>query len=118
MLFGFVEEYFNLSFQEAMQKINEDFNLGLENTTKIDYRKINQIKLEKERKRLQKEKLNKEFVHYSKLKLYYQKIIKQIESLINFSNLDNMMELKLEFRDEIINIEDKIDKIEKEVGLI
>ena len=37
---------------------------------------------------------------------------------MNFNNLDNMMELKLEFRDRIINIENQLNKIEKEMGLI
>ena len=40
----FVENLFNLPFREAMQKINIDFNLGLNPDVPIDYQKINEIK--------------------------------------------------------------------------
>ena len=61
---GFVKKYFNLSFDEAVAKINEDFFLNLPISEKIDKRKETEIakqhflrKQEKKRSQEEKERL-------------------------------------------------------------
>ena len=68
---GFVEEYFNLDFKEAMQKINIDFGLGLKKDEKVDYKKIKEIELEKEADKRLYTKLEKHFVELCNLKFNY-----------------------------------------------
>ena len=42
-LIQFVEDYFNISFKEAVEKINQDFNLNLTNDYKISKKKLKEI---------------------------------------------------------------------------
>lgn len=59
-IINFVQDYFNIGFREALEKINIDFNLGIENSFKIDSRKLERIKQEQEYKKRQKELFEKE----------------------------------------------------------
>ena len=71
-LIQFVEYLFNISFKEAMQKINIDFNLKLNTNIKIDYNKIKNIQEEKIKKEKQK---NIAFQEKSDILLSYNKYI-------------------------------------------
>ena len=115
---GFVEKLFNLNFKESMQKINEDFNLGLKNNVKIDRNKINEIKRQKEEKEKYKNKLWKEFSRLCNLKLFWERKIKDVSNYINVLNIDRMMELEIEFQNELWKVEDKIEDIEKKMAAI
>lgn len=57
-LIQFVQDYFNLSFKDALRKINYDFNLNLnfKNLSTIEFRKLEeQRKLKKLKKKFQEE---------------------------------------------------------------
>ena len=54
-LIEFVKQYFNLNFQEAMEKINFDFNLGLKTKGRISKKRLLEIQKEKEKKNKKKE---------------------------------------------------------------
>lgn len=87
---GFVEEYFNLSFKEAMQKINIDFGLGLDSNTPIDYKKLNQIKhIQFEKKKI-KEKQTKKYCELCDIIISYDRIIKYLETKINIQNWEKI----------------------------
>lgn len=104
---GFIEEYFNLDFKEAMQKINIDFNLGLSSNTKIDYKKIRNI----EQKRINDQKifnnLQKHFCELCNLKFEYLENIENIKSHITIKNWETLIEkqAKLENKIELIDLE-------------
>jgi len=108
---GFVEKYFNISFREAMQKINQDFNLGLDSNIKIDYNKINEIKKQKELKKRQKESLENQFIELCKMKKDYKKKIESIKMFLRLSNWeDNIYSISI--------IQDKINGIDMELDFL
>lgn len=110
----FVQYLFNLSFKEAMQKINEDFNLGLEGNTKIDYRKIRQIEKDRQQKELKKKKMQNCFIELCKKKQKYYEIIKSLEKKINYKNWENIVKKSsdIQMKCELIDLKlDEIDNI-------
>ena len=113
---GFVEKYFNLSFKEAMQKINEDFHLGLDSATKIDYNKINEIKQERLRKEQAKKMLLKEFRDSYTIRDILKRQRDFILDNINIYNIEFMLALECEIRDAQWLIEDKINILEKKMA--
>lgn len=117
-LIKFVEYYYNLSFKEAMQKINEDFNLGLDSNTKIDYNKINKIKLEREYKEKQKQKLMKEYCKLCDKLILLRKERRFIKNNISLINIDQMLNLESKFRNMQWEVEDEIENIEKRMATI
>lgn len=110
----FVQYLFNLSFKEAMQKINQDFNLGLKSNTKINYKKIKQIEKERELKKQRKLKLQEK---YNELCLKRNENFKKINKLNKYVSLKNWENLVFEISElqtkcEIIDLKlDEIDKI-------
>lgn len=74
----FVQYLFNISFKEAMQKINEDFGLGLESNIKVDYKKIQERNNRKKKEKEFYEKLSKKYVLICDARI---KIAKDIEEL-------------------------------------
>lgn len=106
---GFVEEYFNLDFQQAMQKINLDFNLGLDSKIKIDYKKIKEIEKKKKEDQILFDNLQKKFCKLCDLKFKYLKEIEGIESKVTINNWADLIEIKSKFEDKIELIEIKLD---------
>ena len=107
-LIQFVQYYFNLDFKEAMEKINQDFNLNIDSNTKIDYKKIQEI----ERKRKQRDNilksLEKEFVELSKTKFKLKKEITNINNYLTILDWEiNTYNISL--------IQDKIGQIDMEL---
>lgn len=114
----FVQYLYNLNFKEAMQKINEDFHLGLESNIKVDYNKINQIKKEREEKEKYKEKLWKEYREKYKIrdKLKHQREF--LKERINLINIDEILKYECKLRDMQWNAENEIEYIEKKMAKI
>lgn len=102
---GFVEEYFNLNFKEAMQKINEDFYLGLKSNTKIDYKKIREIEKEKKLNIKLYNSLEKKFLELCNTKFKYLKRIDYINAMILINNWEEKTE-------EIALLQTKIELID------
>lgn len=115
---SFVEDYFNLSFKEAMQKLNEDFNLGLSSDTKINYEKINQLKQEREQKEKQKIKLYKDFSNLCDSRQMVERQIKNVSGLVTFDNMDNLIETEIQFQNLLYSIDMKLEMIEKKMALL
>lgn len=88
-----VQLLFNLNFQQAMEKINDDFKLGL--NTKSSYNRQQILRLEKEKKqKLLKEeqiklKENKIFISLCNKRILYNKLINNYDKNINFSNWED-----------------------------
>ena len=107
-LIQFVQMLYNLTFQEAMQKINLDFGLGLDNHTKIDRNKI----LEIERKRKEEELAKKRKTeNYIRLADQYRELRYEIDrqlKLVNIVNWENKVF-------EISKLQDKLGLLEEEI---
>ena len=110
-LIQFVQYLFNLTFQEAMSKINEDFNLGISDNNSFDKNKIKQIENQRELERKKKEYKNK---YYMKLCKEYRDLNFQISQKLKTVNILNWENKVLE----ISKLQDKIEildcKIEEE----
>lgn len=106
---GFVQEYFNLSFKEAMQKINIDFNLGLDSNIKLDYKKIQKIQEEKKADERLFNNLQKHFCELCKLKFDYLNKIKNIDKKILITNWEELVETKAMYQTKIEIIEIELD---------
>ena len=102
---GFVQDYFNLSFKEALEKINQDFGLNLQSNTRISKQKLEELRKQKELKEQQKVYINKQLVKACKRYIVYENIIKKLKKNINVYNWeDNTLA--------ILFLEDKLDKID------
>ena len=88
----FVEQYFNLSFKEAMQKINIDFGLGLEND-KVDYEKLRQVKNIENEKKKKKKQLIKQYCKLCDDKFKIEKAIDIFNKKININNWETIVGL-------------------------
>lgn len=107
----FIEKYFNLTFLEALQKINLDFNLNLNTCSKI---KINYQKIKmKQNRRYEKEKkeklLLKKYCSLCDLKYAYQNLKEKFRKVkLNFQNWENITYM-------LSNISIKIYQIDNEL---
>lgn len=116
-LIQFVQDYYNLGFKEAMEKINQDFNLGLESDYKVNYDKLQKIKNERIKRQKEKDSLNKEFVKYCKKRWEYENEIDKINKEINIKNWEEKTKQQMSFRDLIARIDNKLDIINKKIAL-
>ena len=111
-LIQFVQLLYNLTFQEAMQKINVDFGLGLDNNTKIDRNKILEIERKRKEEELKKKRKIEEFIKLSDKFRELGKEIVEKQKEINIINWENKVF-------EISKLQDKLGvldyKIEKEL---
>lgn len=92
----FVKQYFNLNFQEAMEKINYDFNLGLKTRGRIDKKRLEQLQKENELKlleeKIKKERKNKILITICNRSYIYNKLIKQMRVTITKENWEEIVE--------------------------
>lgn len=111
-LIQFVQYLFNISFVDAMKKINYDFNLNLKNNISKEEKKQFielQKRLEKEKlykKQLEDKKKNK-FLSYADLYLSFKKQLELQNKNINFNNWEEKTEIisSLQNKMEILNLE-------------
>lgn len=113
---GFVEEYFNLSFKEAMQKINLDFNMGLDPHTPVDYEKLSRIKTQQFERRKVKEKQVKKYCNLCDLKLYYEKLTKYFKTKINIKNWDKLESAISYFENKLFIINQEISILDEKLS--
>lgn len=111
----FVEELFNLSFKEAMQKINIDFGLGLENN-KVDYEKLKFIKNVENEKRIKKKKLTKQYCKLCDDKLKTEKAIDLLNKKININNWETMVSLISNYDMSLFKINEELEFIDNKLS--
>lgn len=87
----FVEQYFNLNFLEAMQKINIDFNLGINFKKRISKRRLQEIELEKQRRILKKNIINKQIGKSCKRYYIYNRVLNNLKSKITKENWEDIV---------------------------
>lgn len=109
-LIQFVQLLYNLNFQEAMQKINVDFGLGLENNTKIDRNKILEIERRRKEEELAKKRKNE---NYIRLANQYRELRYEIDrqlKLVNIVNWENKVFEISKLQDQLGLLEVEIEK--------
>lgn len=107
---GFVEEYFNLPFKDAMKKINYDFNMGLDSNY-VDYDRLRKLKNIQNEKKKQKQKLIKKYSELCDIKHCYESIINDFKSKINVNNWERLTDI-------ISYFQTKTDKINENLNYI
>lgn len=112
----FVENLFNLSFKEAMQKINIDFGLGLNPDTPVDYDKLNKIRQAQFEKRKIKEKQIKKYCNLCDLKYYYSKLISYFSKKINIKNWEKITHTISYFEEKIFQIDNELEIIDNKLS--
>ena len=115
-LIGFTMDLFNLSFKEAMQKINLDFNLGLDSNTSIDYEKLNQIKYEQNEKKKIKQNLINKYCELCDLKFEYNRIIEYFKMKINIKNWNDLTHAISYFETQIFQLDCELDLINEKLS--
>ena len=114
-LIGFVEEYFNLSFKEAMQKINIDFNLGLENNN-VDYERLKQLKSIENEKKKKRQKLTKQYCKLCDDKLKLEKAIYLLNKKININNWETIVSLTTQYDMNLFHIKQDLEDIDNKLS--
>lgn len=109
-LIQFVQLLYNLTFQEAMQKINVDFGLGLDNNTKIDRNKILEIERKRKQEELAKKRKTEEFINLSDKFRELGKEIIEKQKEINIINWENKVFEISKLQDKLGLLEYKIEK--------
>ena len=109
-LIQFVQHLYNLTFQEAMQKINVDFGLGLDNNTKIDKNKILEIERKRKQEELAKKRKTEEFINLSDKFRELGKEIIEKQKEINIINWENKVFEISKLQDKLGLLEYKIEK--------
>jgi len=110
----FVQYLFNLSFKEAMQKINEDFNLGLDSNVKIDYKRIKQIEKERKKNELKRKYQQDKYNQLCVEKTNLYRNIDNIKKDVSINNWENTIDLltNIQMKCDIIDLElDELDYI-------
>lgn len=96
-LIEFVKQYFNLSFLEAMEKINIDFNLGLKIRGRINRKKFLQLKRELEEKKQQELKNKKiisdKLIEASNRYRIYSNIVDNLKKETTIENWEEKVEV-------------------------
>ncbi len=111
----FVEYLYNLTFPQAMEKINQDFNLGLSSNCKINKERIKQIEKERKCKIELKQQYNQKFIDLCNEKDNILAKIRNINSKIKKIGISNI-ELTFDYeciKSELVNkyclLDNKID---------
>lgn len=115
-LIQFVQYLFNLTFKEAMQKINQDFNLNLECDTKINNEKIREIEYKRKQKEREKSQLQKQFNKLCKKKEILNHQAQLLNSKININNWEQLVYLisKIDIKCELIDL--KLDDLNEKIS--
>ena len=95
-LIEFVKQYFNLNFQEAMEKINFDFNLCLKIKGKLSKKQLlelqNKQKIKKKQEEYKKQLITKKLIKASNHYRIYNKIIDNLKKEITKENWEEKVE--------------------------
>lgn len=107
----FVENLFNLPFKDAMQKINIDFNMGLDSNY-VDYEKLRKIKNIQNEKKRRKQKLINKYCYLCDVKHYYENIISYFSKKINIKNWETIIKIISDFDTKVFQINDELEEID------
>lgn len=105
-LINFVQYLYNLNFQQGMDKIIDDFGLGLKSRGNYNKEKILEIERQKQLELYKEEEKRKKFIKLCNRKDLYNRLIENWEKKITKDNWENMV-LAISYlkeREELLNI--------------
>ena len=113
-LIQFIQNYFNISFLEALRKINTDFNLNLNfnnfSEAEIEeFKKQQQFKRYKEQK--EKEEFKKKMISLCNQLIVLRQVRKEIRTKMNPYNWEELEEICSLITEQIELIEYEFDKL-------
>lgn len=95
-LIEFVKQYFNLNFQESMEKINYDFNLGLKTRGRLSKKQLFKIQkqqeIKKRKQEYKKQLITKKLIKASNHYKIYNNIIENLKNEITKDNWEDKVE--------------------------
>lgn len=113
-LIQFVQYLFGLNFQEAMEKINYDFNLGLQTRGIFNKKEIIKIQKEYEEKKnkelAEKQKQNELLNKACKKVRIYNNILNKLHNEITIQNWEENVQAIIYLQEKIELLENYIDK--------
>lgn len=114
-LIQFVQYYFNLNFQEAIEKINFDFGLNLQTRGRVNKNKLIEIKkkfeLEKIKKQKQKEIINNKLIKVCNRYRIYDKVLRELKTNITIDNWEDKINAALFLEDKLVQLDDYFDNL-------
>ncbi len=94
----FVQYLYNLNFQEAMNKIIDDFNLGIKTTGYYNKSKILEMQRQRELEIQKKEEQRKYFIKLCNRKDLYNRLAENCEAQLNKDNWEEQTYLSSYYR--------------------
>lgn len=111
----FVESYFNISFLDALEKINQDFHLNIPSYRTIDKKEIEKMQLErlfiKQQKQKQKQEKKDELLSICRLEHFLKKYYKELKENINPYNWEETEEICAFIEFELMELDFKFNKL-------
>lgn len=92
-LIQFVQDYFNLSFKDAIKKINYDFNLKL-NLGRIPKQTLRELEFKKQQKKKKKQEHNEKLLYLCKTIITYNKINNRLKAQLTPYNWEEIEEAR------------------------
>lgn len=98
-----------------MQKINIDFNLGLDNKN-IDYQRLKQLKHIENEKKIKKKKLTKQYCNLCDDKFKIEKAINVLNKKINLNNWETIVNLISNYDIRLFQINQELEFIDNKLS--
>lgn len=100
-----------------MEKINLDFNLGLDANYKVDYDKLNKIKSEQYERRKIQEKQRKKYCELCDVRFIYQKILKYFKSKkLTINNWEGLTMIISDIETKLFQIENSLQILDEKLS--
>lgn len=115
---SFVQQYYNLNFKEAMQKINIDFGLNLDVSGKVDFKKIEAIQQQRLLTEQKKQNLIQKYISLCDKRHILCKSIKQISNSITQENWEVQEYRRSKLLMQLESLDFKIDKINEDISIL
>ena len=109
-LIQFVQDYFNLGFIDATQKINNDFHLGIK-SGRLSKEALKHIEERKKQNQKLKEKHNKEMLYLCKVIINYEKINKRLKSQLTPYNWEEIEQTRSLITNHLEMLNEKFDEL-------
>lgn len=109
-LIQFVQDYFNLGFVDATQKINNDFHLGIK-SGRLSKEALKHIAERKKQNKRQKEEHNKEMLYLCKTIINYEKINKRLKSQLTPYNWEEIEQTRSLITNHLEMLNEEFDEL-------
>lgn len=109
-LIRFVQDYFDLSFKNAIKKINYDFNLNL-NLERIPKQTLKELEFKKQQKQKEKQEHNEKLLYLCKTIITYEKLNKILKSQLTPYNWEEIEEARASITNHLELLNEEFDTL-------